>query len=133
MKKNNLKIYDFYYKHYSVSVLYTAFRTIASYVDGLKLSHRKIVYTVDKFNIVNEVKVAQLMSDTSKLTDYLHGEQSLYSGMLSLSQDFVGSNNINLLSPEGSFGSRHTPAAAAPRYIYTKKSKYFDILFNKDE
>ena len=38
-----------------------------------------------------------------------------------MAQDFVGSNNINLLIPNGSFGTRIKGGDdnAAPRYIYT--------------
>jgi DNA topoisomerase-2 len=46
----------------------------------------------------------------------------MYSTIIGLAQTFVGSNNINLLSPEGQFGTRAQggPDAASPRYIFTK-------------
>ena len=42
-----------------------------------------------------------------------------------MAQDYVGSNNINLLSPNGMFGSRISNGkdAASPRYIHTNLSK----------
>ena len=38
-----------------------------------------------------------------------------------MAQNYVGSNNINLLEPIGQFGTRHLSGkdAASPRYIYT--------------
>jgi DNA topoisomerase-2 len=38
---------------------------------------------------------------------YHHGEASLHSTIIGLAQDFVGSNNINLLEPIGQFGKRN--------------------------
>ncbi len=50
-----------------------------------------------------------------------------------MAQNFVGSNNINLLEPKGNFGSRYVGDAAAPRYIFIEKSKPFDSLFHSDD
>lgn len=57
----------------------------------------------------------------SEKTAYHHGEQSLTMTVVGLAQDFVGSNNINLLSPNGQFGSRMQGGkdAASARYIFT--------------
>ena len=48
-------------------------------------------------------------------------------------QDFVGSNNINLLYPSGMFGTRRQGGkdAASPRYIYTKLAALSRHLFNE--
>lgn len=37
---------------------------------------------------------------------YHHGEASLAQTIVGMAQDFVGSNNINLLYPGGMFGTR---------------------------
>ena len=42
----------------------------------------------------------------SEHSAYHHGEASLMSTIVNLAQDFVGSNNINLLVPSGQFGTR---------------------------
>jgi DNA topoisomerase-2 len=42
----------------------------------------------------------------SEKTAYHHGEQSLTATIVGLVQNFVGSNNINLLDPNGQFGTR---------------------------
>jgi DNA topoisomerase-2 len=82
-------------------------RSIPSVVDGLKPGLRKIIYACFKRNLVKgEVKVAQLSGYIAEHSAYHHGEQSLQSSIVGLAQNFVGSNNINLLEPRGQFGSR---------------------------
>ena len=48
-----------------------------------------------------------------------------------MAQDFVGSNNINLLEPKGQFGTRMAGGkdAASPRYIFTQLSPIARLLF----
>ena len=46
-----------------------------------------------------------LASKVSDQTCYLHGEQSLVEAIVGMAQDFPGKNNINLLIPDGEFGS----------------------------
>ena len=52
-------------------------------------------------------QVAQFIGYVSEKSAYHHGEQSLATTIIGMAQDFVGSNNINLLQPEGQFGTRH--------------------------
>lgn len=103
--------------HFSV---YDVKRSIPSVVDGLKPSQRKILYCCFKRNLVNETKVAQLSGYVSEHAAYHHGEASLQAAIINMAQDFVGSNNINLLLPNGMFGTRMSGKdASAPRYIFT--------------
>ena len=55
--------------------------------------------------------------------------------IINMSQDFVGSNNVNLLMPVGQFGTRLVGGkdAASPRYIFTKLSDAADRLFHKHD
>lgn len=46
-------------------------------------------------------QVAQLAGYVSEHSAYHHGEASLSSTIVGLAQDFVGSNNVNLLYPSG--------------------------------
>ena len=48
-------------------------------------------------------------------------QQSLMSTIIGLAQDFVGSNNLNILLPIGQFGTRLHGGkdAASARYIFT--------------
>lgn len=125
-----MKITDFYNTEYLQSALYQSFRSIANYIDGLKPSGRKVIYTVDKNNIQTKLKSSQLCSKVAEETQYLHGEQSLSGVVVGLAQTFVGSNNINILKPEGNFGSRYINEPSASRYIYTQKSEWFDKVFH---
>ncbi|MFM2394301.1 MAG: hypothetical protein RLZZ546_2283, partial [Bacteroidota bacterium] len=79
-------------------------RSIPSIFDGLKPSQRKVLYTMFKKNYSDEIKVAQFAAVVSKETAYHHGEASLYSTIINMAQDYTGSNNINLLKPNGQFG-----------------------------
>lgn len=81
-------------------------RSIPSMVDGLKPGQRKILFSAFKKNIVKEIKVGQFSGYVSEKSAYHHGEQSLASTIIGMAQDYVGSNNINLLQPNGQFGTR---------------------------
>ena len=99
-------------------------RSIPSLVDGLKPSQRKILYgsflrKLDK----GEVKVAQLAGFVSDKAEYHHGEMSLQQAIVGMAQNFVGSNNINILKPNGQFGTRlsgNGKDSASARYIFTQ-------------
>lgn len=114
---------------------YDVERSIPSLVDGLKISQRKILFACFKRNLTDkEIRVAQLASYVSEHACYHHGEASLQSAIIGMAQNFVGANNINLLKPNGQFGSRVVSGgkdAASPRYIYTLLEKITSILFNK--
>jgi DNA topoisomerase-2 len=73
-------------------------RAFPSVVDGLKPSQRKVLYACFKRNLKDEIKVAQLAGFCAEHTAYHHGEASLHSTIVGMAQNFVGSNNINLVS-----------------------------------
>lgn len=101
---------------------YDNVRSIPNMIDGLKPGQRKVMFTCFKRNDKKEVKVAQLGASVAEKSSYHHGEVSLMATIVNLAQDFVGTNNINLLQPRGQFGTRLVGGkdAASPRYIYTK-------------
>nr|CAD7454987.1 unnamed protein product [Timema tahoe] len=107
-------------------------RSIPSAVDGLKPGQRKVMYTCLKRNDKREIKVAQLAGSVAEHSAYHHGEQSLMSTIINLAQNFVGSNNINLLQPIGQFGTRLIGGkdAASPRYIFTQLSPLTKLIFH---
>jgi DNA topoisomerase-2 len=107
-------------------------RSIPSLVDGLKPGQRKVVFTCLKRNDKREVKVAQLAGSVAEHSAYHHGEQSLMSTIIGLAQNYVGSNNINILQPIGQFGTRLQGGkdAASPRYIFTQLSPLAKDIFN---
>ena len=111
-------------------------RSIPHLMDGLKPSQRKILYGaylrgLDK----TEVKVAQLAGFVSDRAAYHHGEMSLNGAIVGMAQNFVGSNNINLLKPNGGFGTRLLGGkdAASPRYIFTELSPLCKYILNPDD
>jgi len=116
--------------HFSI---YDNLRSIPSLCDGLKPSQRKIMYYMLKNNKTQIIKVAQLSGYVSAETGYHHGEASLQGAIIGLAQDFVGTNNINLLHPEGNFGSRFQCGkdASSPRYIFTRLSDITSSIFNQ--
>lgn len=113
-------------------------RSIPSLIDGFKPSQRKILYGafLSKFkNEEDEVKVSIFASRVSEKTDYHHGPVSLEKAIISMAQDYVGSNNINLLKPHGIFGSRIAGGSdsGAPRYIFTSMSNITRKLFRSED
>ncbi|XP_049538029.1 DNA topoisomerase 2 [Anopheles darlingi] len=107
-------------------------RSIPCMLDGLKPGQRKVMFTCFKRNDKREVKVAQLAGSVAEMSAYHHGEQSLCSTIINLAQNFVGSNNINLLYPGGQFGTRLTGGkdSASPRYIFTMLSTLTRLIFH---
>jgi DNA topoisomerase-2 len=110
-------------------------RSIPSMLDGLKSSQRKILYACFKKRLTTEMKVAQLSGYVSEQTSYHHGEVSLQGAIIVMAQDVVCSNNINLLMPNGQFGTRLAGGndAASPRYIHTCLSDNSFKLFCEDD
>ncbi|TKR77495.1 hypothetical protein L596_018459 [Steinernema carpocapsae] len=106
-------------------------RSIPNLVDGMKPSQRKVLFACFKRPEGSEVKVNQLAGAVAQISAYHHGEESLVNTIVRLAQDFVGSNNLNLLQPIGQFGTRHQGGedAASARYIYTKLSPVTRLLF----
>uniref|UniRef100_A0A8B9IX34 DNA topoisomerase 2 n=1 Tax=Amazona collaria TaxID=241587 RepID=A0A8B9IX34_9PSIT len=106
-------------------------RSIPSLVDGLKPGQRKVLFTCFKRNDKREVKVAQLAGSVAEMSSYHHGEASLMMTIINLAQNFVGSNNLNLLQPIGQFGTRLHGGkdSASPRYIFTMLSPLARLVF----
>jgi DNA topoisomerase-2 len=120
----------FFNNEYINFAAYDNLRKLGALTDGLKISARKILFTVMNTNITTPIKVDALSSKCAGLTEYLHGQDSLNGVTVGLAQDFVGANNLPMIAREGQFGTRFIPEAAAPRYIFTKKEKWFDDVFN---
>jgi len=118
--------------HFSV---YDCQRSIPNLVDGLKTSLRKILYCAFKRNLTTEVKVAQFSGYVSENSSYHHGETSLNNAIVGMAQNFVGSNNINLLEPKGQFGSMLAGGqdSASERYIFTHLNPLTRTIFSTDD
>ena len=110
-------------------------RSLPHIMDGLKPSQRKILFSCLKRNLKEEIRVAQLAGYVSEHAAYHHGEASLNGTIVGMAQNFVGSNNINLLKPVGQFGSKLLGGkdAASPRYIHTYLEEIVATLFRKED
>ena len=107
-------------------------RSIPHVSDGLKPSQRKVIYACLKKNLTQDMKVAQLAGYVAEQTAYHHGEASLQGTIVNLAQNFVGSNNLNLLEPSGQFGTRLAGGkdAASSRYIFTRLAPHTRKIFS---
>ena len=135
MNQNRVSYQDLINKELIHFSIYDNLRSIPSLCDGLKPSQRKILYYMLKKNKRDLIKVAQLSGYVSAETSYHHGEASLQGAIVNMAQNFVGSNNINLLYGDGNFGSRYQCGkdAASPRYIFTRLSDTTQDIFNPND
>ncbi|SCW02045.1 LAFE_0E12948g1_1 [Lachancea fermentati] len=127
-----IPIGDFINKELILFSLADNIRSIPNVLDGFKPGQRKVLYGCFKRNLKGEIKVAQLIGYISEHTGYHHGEESLAQTIVGMAQDFIGSNNINLLKPNGAFGTRAVGGkdSAATRYINTELNKITRFIFN---
>ncbi|PXF40486.1 DNA topoisomerase 2 [Gracilariopsis chorda] len=110
-------------------------RSIPNIMDGLKPSQRKVLFGAFKKKLFKrEIKVIQLAGYVTEKAVYHHGD-SLFPTIVSMAQNFVGSNNLNLLVPAGQFGTRLQGGkdAASSRYIFTKLAPVARALFPKED
>ena len=115
---------------------YDCERSIPNVMDGNKTSNRKILYSAFKRNLTKEIKVAQFSGYVSEHSGYHHGEASLNGAIIGMAQNYVGSNNINLLEPLGQFGTRlvaNGKDAASERYIFTQLSELTRYIYRKED
>ena len=110
---------------------YDCERSIPNMVDGLKTSQRKVLYAAFKRRLTQETKVAQFSGYVAEHSCYHHGEASLNGAIVKMAQDYVGSNNIHLLQPNGQFGTRLQGGddAASERYIFTQLNPLARLIF----
>jgi len=131
-------IYDFVHReliHFSNDDIN---RSIPSVIDGLKPSQRKVQYGCvlrKLFKKQDEIKVAQLSGFVSDKTSYHHGEASLQGTIIGMAQNFVGSNNLNILYPSGQMGTRLLGGkdAASARYIFTYLAEWNRLIFRPED
>lgn len=132
---NRLKYSHFINREYILFSKADNERSIPHVMDGFKPSQRKVLFACFKRKLKDEIKVAQLAGYIGENSAYHHGEASLYSTIINMAQSFVGSNNINLLTPSGQFGTRRMGGkdAASPRYIFTMLEKITRAIFHPDD
>ena len=99
-------------------------------IDGLKPSHRKLLYTMYKMGLLtgNRTKSANVVGQTMKLNP--HGDMAIYETMVRLTR-----GNESLLHPfvdsKGSFGKQYSSnmSFAASRYTEVKLDAFCNELF----
>jgi len=133
--QSKITYYDFVHKELVQFAKYDTARSVPSMVDGLKPSQRKVLFAAFKKKLKNDIKVAQFVGYISEQAAYHHGETSLENTVVNLAQNYVGSNNVNLLFPSGQFGTRLQGGKdhAASRYIYTHLCPTTRLLFHPDD
>jgi len=133
--QKHLTYCDFVNKELVQFAKYDTSRSVPSMVDGLKPGQRKVLFCSFKKKLKGDIKVAQFVGYISEHSAYHHGESSLENTIINMAQNFVGSNNINLLVPSGQFGTRLQGGKdhAASRYIYTRLSPATRHIFHIDD
>ena len=134
-KESGVKYSDFINKEFILFSKSDCARSIPHIMDGFKPSQRKVLYSCFKRKLKDEIKVAQLAGYIGEHSAYHHGEASLHTTIIGMAQSFVGSNNVNLLTPSGQFGTRRMGGkdSASPRYIFTKLEKITRAIFHPDD
>jgi DNA topoisomerase-2 len=114
---------------------YDCDRNIPNLIDGQKISQRKALFGAFKRNLIHEIKVSQFSGYISENACYHHGEASLNATIIGMAQNYVGSNNINLLMPNGQFGTRLMGGedSASERYIFTCLNKITRTIFQPND
>jgi DNA topoisomerase-2 len=140
-------ITEFVYNEFIYYSVENVKRSIPAFEDSLKPSIRKIIWAALKHwstdnnpskglkKNMQTFKVAQFAAFVAQSTNYHHGEVSLEAAIVGLAQNFVGSNNLEVLEPHGEFGHRYYGGKdrAASRYIFTVLNEMARYLFNKDD
>ncbi|GKY99436.1 hypothetical protein MPSEU_000898200 [Mayamaea pseudoterrestris] len=133
--KGGVKYSEFINKEYIQFSHYDNERSIPSIIDGFKPSQRKVLFACFKRKLKHEIKVAQLTGYVAEHAVYHHGEASLQQTIINMAQNFCGSNNVNVLTPSGQFGTRRMGGkdAASPRYIFTSLEPIARAIFHPDD
>jgi DNA topoisomerase-2 len=119
--------------------VYNLKRMIPHIADGFKLGQRKLMATLlflgNKIPKTTGMKTSVISAKTIELLNYHHGNTSMEGTASRMAQNFVGSNNLNLLYPMASFGDRNGgyKSFASPRYTFTRMEDICKYLFTKDD
>lgn len=125
------KMSSFFESEYVDQASYDNLRKIASSIDGLKNSGRKVIHTAIEKNVTTNEKLSQFASKAAEFCEYLHG--SLEGVVVTLAKDYSGTNNLPLLQKKGNFGTRFKNEASAARYIFVRNKPYLSDLILKDD
>ena len=131
----NKTVTEYLDQDYAMYGMYTLEnRAIPSIIDGFKPTARKIIFIADKVwrtGSEKPLKIFQLGGRIASEAHYHHGDASLSGAIIGMAQSFK--NSLPLLEEIGQFGSIRSPEAGAPRYISTKLTKNFRLLYKDFE
>ncbi|XP_024630812.2 DNA topoisomerase 2 [Medicago truncatula] len=101
----------------------------------LLLGQRKTLFCSFEMNLTKQTEVCRLTAYVTEHSYCHYGQQSIASTIIGMAQDFVGSNNINLLIPYGQFGTRDLGGKdhASSRKLYIKLNCVTRLLFPVDD
>jgi len=127
---NDYSVSDFFMKDLPSYAAYDGTRKIAQVWDGLKISMRKIIFTLQNKYPKDFVKTETLANVCAAYTNYLHGAANLGGVCDTMAQSFVGANNYPLITGNsGGFGTRIRPVCSANRYTRVSLSDITKHLF----
>lgn len=119
------------YMPYAMSVIVS--RALPE-IDGFKPSHRKLLYTMYKMNLIKgaRTKSANIVGQTMKLNP--HGDQAIYETMVRLTKGY-SALNTPFVDSKGNFGKVYSRdmAYAASRYTEAKLSDICNEVFSDIE
>lgn len=132
VKKKELTFSDFINSEYVFFANFDNCRSIPSVTDGLTPGQRKVLYTCIRRKYEFHVKVVQLACAVAETAAYYEGELTICKIIYSMAQNYLGSNNINLLIPIGQFGTRLMDGKDCADYhsTYTMMSKLARMIFH---
>ena len=115
------------YMPYAMSVIVS--RAIPE-IDGFKPSHRKLLYTMFKMNLLkgDRTKSSNVVGQTMKLNP--HGDSAIYETLVRLTEG-NGALLLPFVDSKGNFGKQYSRdmAYAAPRYTEVKLSSVCQEIF----
>ena len=115
------------YMPYAMSVIVS--RAIPE-IDGFKPSHRKLLYTMFKMNLLkgDRTKSSNVVGQTMKLNP--HGDSAIYETLVRLTEG-NGALLLPFVDSKGNFGKQYSRdmAYAAPRYTEVKLSAVCQEIF----
>lgn len=115
------------YLDYAMSVIVS--RALPDVRDGLKPVQRRIVYAMQKLNMVSTGKFNKSATVVGEVIGHYHphGDSSVYDAMVRMGQDWT--LRYPLIFPQGNFGSIDGDPPAAMRYTECKLQKISTELY----
>jgi DNA topoisomerase-2 len=141
--RRQITFLDFINRDLAMCAVESNVRNIPDIFDGLKPIQRMVIHTclskirveggTKTFNVVQLAGSIITSADSECMCPYR--ETSITMAIIHMSQDFVGSNNCNILVPLGQFGTRIQSGKdhASPRYLLTRVHDIARTIFGTGE